>query len=382
MVVAKHGLTFHVEQFTEKQINLVYKNSSLLIESAKTKPGSVAWRSPSNIAIIKYWGKHGMQLPRNPSISFTLSEAHTNTFVKYAPKNDNHHQITLDFLFANQPNEAFKVKIQKYFESLMEIFPFIKQLHFTIESNNSFPHSAGIASSASAMSALALCLCEIERQLFGTLQKENEFLQKVSYLARLGSGSACRSVYPKMAVWGESFAVAGSSDGYAVPFVEELHPVFATYQDTILLVSRGEKSVSSRAGHGLMEGNIFAESRYQQARQNFIKLIDALKAGDVEVFGQIAELEALTLHALMMSSNPPFILIKPYTLLLIEKIKAYRADTKHPLYFTLDAGPNLHLLYPNSLKGEILQFIEAELLPDCENGQCIKDRVGDGPERI
>lgn len=357
---------------------LDYKNPSLIVQSNEVKPGSVAWRSPSNIAIIKYWGKHGVQLPRNPSISFTLSEAHTNTIIKYAPKKENHHQVTLDFLFHGQPNEAFKAKIQKYFESLVEVFPFLRQLHFTIESNNSFPHSAGIASSASAMSALVLCLCDMERQLFGTLQNEDEFLQKASYLARLGSGSACRSVYPKMAVWGASSAVEGSSDLYAVPFVAELHPVFATYQDTILLVSRGEKSVSSRAGHGLMEGNIFAESRYEQARQNFRNLIDALKAGDVEMFGQISELEALTLHALMMSSNPPFILMKPNTLLLIEKIRAYRAETKQPLYFTLDAGPNLHLLYPESTKGEVLRFIESELKPYCENGQYIEDRVGEG----
>ena len=177
-----------------------YKNPNLIVQSDEVKPGSVTWRSPSNIAIIKYWGKHGIQLPRNPSISFTLSEAHTNTSIKYAPKTENHHQVTLDFLFANQPKEAFKVKIQQYFESLLEVFPFIKQLHFTIESNNSFPHSAGIASSASAMSALALCLCEIERQLFGNLISEPEFLRKASYLARLGSGSACRSVYPKIAI--------------------------------------------------------------------------------------------------------------------------------------------------------------------------------------
>lgn len=361
---------------------LDYKNDGLIVETDKVKAGSVAWRSPSNIAIIKYWGKHSVQLPCNPSISFTLSEAHTNTFIRYAPKNDNHHRITLDFLFANQPNEAFKVKIQKYFESLVEIFPFLKQLHFTIESNNSFPHSAGIASSASAMSALALCLCEIERQLFGTLKIETAFLQKASYVARLGSGSACRSVYQKMAMWGESSIVEGSSDLYAVPFEEELHPIFKTFQDTILLVNKEEKGVSSRAGHGLMEGNIFAASRYQQARQNFIKLIDALKTGDVETFGQIAELEALTLHALMMTSNPPFILLKPNTLLLIEKIRAYRMETKQPLYFTLDAGPNLHLLYPESVKIEVMRFIESALLLYCENGQSIKDRVGEGAMRL
>lgn len=359
-----------------------YKNPSLIVQSNEVKPGSVAWRSPSNIAIIKYWGKYGTQLPRNPSISFTLSEAHTNTSIKYAPKKESHHQVALDFLFANQPKETFKAKIQQYFESLLEVFPFIKQLHFTIESNNSFPHSAGIASSASAMSALALCLCEIERQLFGNLKSEPEFLRKASYLARLGSGSACRSVYPKMAVWGANSVVEGSSDLYAIPFEEELHPIFTTFQDTILLISGEEKNVSSRAGHGLMDGNLFAESRYLQAKQNFTKIIGALKTGDVELFGQIAELEALTLHALMMTSNPPFILMKPNTLLIIEKIRAYRIATKQPLYFTLDAGPNLHLLYPENEKAEVWRFIESELLPYCEQRQFIKDGVGNGAMKL
>jgi diphosphomevalonate decarboxylase len=361
---------------------LDYRNANLIVDSSAVKSGNVAWRSPSNIAIVKYWGKHGVQLPRNPSISFTLQQAHTTTYLNYAPKDANHHDVTLEFRFANQPNPAFQTKIQRYLESLTDIFPFLKQLHLTIESNNSFPHSAGIASSASAMSALALCLCEMEQQLFGTLQKESEFLQKASYLARLGSGSACRSVYPEMAVWGENSMVEGSSDLYAVPFANELHPVFQTFQDTILLVSKKEKSVSSRAGHGLMEGNIFAESRYQQARQNFLKLTDALKTGDVDTFGEIAELEALTLHALMMSSTPPFILLQPNTFVLIEKVRNYRAEARQPLYFTLDAGPNLHLLYPQNIKLEVSQFIASELLQYCEDKQKIDDYVGAGGTKL
>lgn len=361
---------------------LDYKNPSLVVESNATKPGSVAWRSPSNIAIIKYWGKHGEQLPCNPSISFTLQAAHTNTSIDFESKKEKYHQVTLDFLFDNQPNEPFKVKIQQFLERIVEVFPFLRQLHLTIHSNNSFPHSAGIASSASAMSALALCLCDIEKELFGTLKNEADFLQKASYIARLGSGSACRSVYPKMAIWGANTSVESASNLFAVPFNTALNSIFDHFQDTILLVSRDEKEVSSRAGHGLMEGNIFANSRYEQARQNFRLVIEALKTGDLELFGQIAEQEALTLHALMMTSNPGYILMKPNSLVLIEKVRAYRQETKQPLYFTLDAGPNLHLLYPESAKGEIMPFIKSELVPYCENGAFIEDRVGDGAVRL
>lgn len=361
---------------------LDFKDPSLVIQSNAAKPGSVTWRSPSNIAIIKYWGKHGVQLPCNPSVSFTLEASHTNTAVSYTPKKENFNRITLDFFFENEPKEEFKPKILQFLESIVEVYPFLRQLHLTIHSNNSFPHSAGIASSASAMSALALCLCDLERQLFGNLKEEAAFLQKASYLARLGSGSACRSVYPAIAIWGANTSVENASDLYAIPFDTEVHPVFKNFQDTILIVSKEEKEVSSRAGHGLMEGNLFANSRYEQARQHFRLVLEALKTGDLELFGQILEVEALTLHALMMTSNPPYILMKPNSLLLIEKVRAYREETRLPLYFTLDAGPNLHLLYPEHIKKEVLHFIQSELTAYCEDGRIIEDRVGKGASKI
>lgn len=359
-----------------------YKNPNLILASANVKNGNVAWRSPSNIALVKYWGKHGVQLPRNPSVSFTLQASHTNTVVLYAPKTENFDRVTLDFFFDNQPKEAFKPKIVAFLESLVEIYPFLRQVHLTIHSNNSFPHSAGIASSASAMSALALCLCEMERQLFNTLQEEGAFLQKASYLARLGSGSACRSVYPKAAIWGENTSVQNASDLYAIPFHQDLHDVYINFQDTILLVSKDEKEVSSRAGHGLMEGNVFAHSRYEQAKQNFRLVVEALKTGDLELFGQIVEVEALTLHALMMTSYPPYILMKPNSLALIEKVRQFRQSAKLPLYFTLDAGPNLHLLYPANIKQDVMSFIQNDLAIFCEDGNFIVDQIGDGATRI
>lgn len=363
-------------------MSLDYKNARLVIETSKLKEGSVSWRSPSNLAIIKYWGKHGIQLPRNPSISFTLENAYTETTIEYAPKKGIDTGIDLQFLFNNEVNELFRAKVLKYLESLSEIFPFLKQLRLKISSSNSFPHSAGIASSASSMSAIALCLCSLEHQLFGTLPKDEAFRKKASYIARLGSGSACRSIFATMAVWGEFGEVNNSSDLYAIPFTTEVHDIFKTYHDDILLISRGEKSVSSTAGHGLMDENIYADNRYKQARQRFHNLLLALKKGDVEAFGRIAEMEALTLHALMMTSAPPYILLKPNTLLIIEKIKAFRAETKLPLYFSLDAGPNLHLLYPDEITSQVQVFITNELIQFCENGQWLQDKVGQGPLQL
>lgn len=358
-----------------------YKNSKLVVDSANTKPGSVGWRSPSNLAIIKYWGKYGIQLPKNPSISFTLKNAYTETWLEYKAKTGNYNQIDLDFLFQNQPNEAFRTKVLGFLNSIAEVFPFLKQLEWTIQTRNSFPHSAGIASSASAMSALALCLCSIEKQFFGTLHSQEEFYQKASYIARLGSGSACRSVYPKLAVWGETGAIPEASNLYAIPYTSA-HHVFHSFHDDILLISRKEKSVSSRAGHGLMDGNIYADNRYIQAKQRMTEINGILQSGDIEAFGRIAESEAMTLHALMMASNPPYILIQPNTITAIEKVHDFRNTQKVPLYFSLDAGPNLHLLYPESEKESIKKFIREELAPLCENKQWIEDEAGEGPEQL
>jgi len=357
-----------------------YKNPQLIVETSKLQNGSITWRCPSNLALVKYWGKHGRQLPRNPSISFTLDSAYTETTLAYTPKKGaDEGKVAMTFFFDQQPNKAFGEKVQKFLDSITDIFPFLKQLELTIHSNNSFPHSAGIASSASSMGALALCLCSLEDQLFGTLKDSKAFRQKASFVARLGSGSASRSIFATMGAWGTTSDIEGSSDLFAVGFAERTHEIFKTYHDDILIISKGEKSVSSTAGHGLMEGNIYADNRYMQARQHMQYLLPALEQGDVEVFGRITEREALTLHALMMSSNPPYILMQPNSLAAIQKVQQFRSETRHPLYFSLDAGPNLHLLYPHEIHTAVQSFIEQELKPLCEGGKVIFDKVGLGP---
>ena len=361
---------------------LNYANPTLLVERAKVEPGEVIWKSPSNLALIKYWGKYGRQLPRNPSISFTLENAFTATRLKYQAREDGGNDIALDFYFNEEPNEAFRKKVQTFFESITDIFPFLRQLHFTIHTTNSFPHSAGIASSASAMSALALCLCSTEDELFGTLSEDTAFDQKASFVARLGSGSASRSIYPHLAVWGKTGEIPTSSDLYAVPAGNLVHDNFKAFHDDILIVSDRDKSVSSTAGHQLMEGNSYADARYQQARQRFQYLMSALRSGDYEAFGEIVENEALTLHAMMMASNPSYMLLEPGTITLIRKLRQYRKETSNPVYFSLDAGPNLHVLYPESHMHDVRPWIEAELLPHCQDQTMIADWVGEGPVQI
>lgn len=340
--------------------------------------GEVSWKCPSNIALIKYWGKRPVQLPANASISFTLDNAHTITSVQYQPRGASEKWV--QFSFEGKEEESFEKRIIKYLSSIIEDIPWVGQLSFKIESKNSFPHSSGIASSASSMGALALCLCDIEKELFG-LEDDRLFRKKVSYLSRLGSGSACRSIYPQIAAWGSSKEIEESSDLYAIP-IEGLHDIYNSFHDDILIVSDQEKAVSSSAGHALMDTNIFASKRYEQAGVHMKALVESMKVGDLQSFGKIVEDEALTLHALMMCSDPSYILMEPKTIEVIKRIRDYRKETGLPIFFTLDAGPNVHILYPHHIESEANAFINSSLHSLSHGGRIIKDHVGPGPIKL
>ena len=354
----------------------------------KTQPknietGEVRWQSPSNIALVKYWGKKENQIPANPSISFTLNKCKSVTALNFSKKDQdpNNENFAFDFFFEGQPKEEFKPKIQQFFQRIEKYCPYLKDYKFEIHSENSFPHSSGIASSASGMSAIALCLMDLEKQLYPEMD-EQFFNKKASFLARLGSGSASRSIEGKLVVWGEHEKIEGASNEYGIKFPYEVHDIFKAYKDTILLVDKGEKQVSSTVGHDLMHGHPFAEKRFEQANDNLARLIPVLKAGDTSEFIKIVESEALSLHAMMMSSLPYFILMKPNTLEIINKIWEYRNKTGIPVCFTLDAGANVHVLYPEDHETKILEFINNELVVYCQNGQYICDQVGDGARRV
>ena len=295
----------------------------------------------------------------------------------YFVKKINDGTFSFDLLFEGQPKEDFKPKIQKFFERIFEYCPYLKDFHFTIDTQNTFPHSSGIASSASGMAALAMNVMSLEKVLNPAISEEY-FNQKASFLARLGSGSACRSVKGSVVVWGNHAEISGSSDLFGVAFPSAIHENFKNYQDTILLVDKGEKQVSSTVGHDLMFGHPFAEKRFEQAHENLSKIKAVLENGDVENFIKIVESEALTLHAMMMTSMPYFILMKPNTLEIINKIWNFRNETQIPVCFTLDAGANVHVLYPNQNKAAVLQFIQRELVGYCQNGQYICDEIGLG----
>jgi len=336
--------------------------------------GACSWQSPSNIALVKYWGKRAPQLPMNPSISFTLSECRTMMRTVFEASE----RFSLSFSFEGKPNEAFADKIRSFLDKHKPDFPFLDELSLSIDSSNSFPHSSGIASSASSMSALVMTLLDIERSLNG-----GEIdLKKASYYARLASGSASRSVINKVALWGKTPENANSSDEYAVDIHNDVASVFLTYRDSILIVSDDKKAISSTAGHKMMDGNPFAAVRYQEANNNISLLLKAFREADLQLFMEVVESEAMQLHAMMMCSKPYFLLVKPNTIHIINKVRQFRADSHIPLCFTLDAGPNVHLLYPDEHYAVVKQFIETELQKDIPNLKHIDDKVGNGASRI
>ncbi|MCX7546924.1 diphosphomevalonate decarboxylase [Xanthomarina sp. F1114] len=342
--------------------------------------GKVTWESPSNIALVKYWGKKENQIPANPSISFTLNNCKTITELSYRTKvsdTDFSFEVYLD----GEKKDDFKPKIETFLKRIHVYLPFLKNYHFKIETTNTFPHSSGIASSASGMSALALCFMSTEKQLNPEMTT-NYFNQKASFLARLGSGSACRSLEGDIIVWGQTDAISGSSDLYGTKYPYQVHENFKEYQDTILLVDKGEKQVSSTVGHNLMHAHPYAENRFKQAHENLEKLKPILESGDLNKFIALMESEALTLHAMMMTSMPYFILMKPNTLEIINKIWSFRESTGLHIGFTLDAGANVHVLYPKKEAKVILDFIKNELVAYCQNEQYICDQIGFGANQL
>ncbi len=336
--------------FTEKDfIRNKYKKTE--------KTFDLTAQAPSNIALVKYWGKYPKQIPMNPSVSFTLNKSKTTTKAIISPNHSNK-DINFKFYFKGKHKPDFEPKIKQFFQNILKYAPFLKDYFFEIDSKNSFPHSSGIASSASAFAALTKILILLEKQI--TIENKNEdfWTKKTSFLARIGSGSASRSIEYPVSIWGKHPNLKYTSDLYAVKPDFEIHPIFNNYNDSIILVEEGQKQVSSTAGHKLMENHPYKNIRKQQAFDNTIKILEILKNGNVVDFIDIVEQEALTLHALMMTSTPNYILMQAETLQIIHSIRKYREQTGVNLCFTLDAGANVHVLYPEINKIEVLKFLE------------------------
>jgi diphosphomevalonate decarboxylase len=336
--------------------------------------GKISFSSPSNIAIVKYWGKEpGDQIPMNPSLSMTLKDCRSFTTVEYDVRKGS--EPSIEVIFEGKRSIDIEAKLQRWFTKISYFFSWLNYANLKVESHNNFPHSAGIASSASGMSTMAMCLSAIDAHINKTGLPG---VHHQSNISRLGSGSASRSVMGPWAIWGKTDHFPEANNDHAI-VVPDIHPYFQLLYDTIIVVDKQPKSISSRDGHTLMELHPWRKGRIEQVNQNIELLLNAFKQGDWNLFQKVTENEALSLHGLMMASEGGMILWKGNTIEWIHYIREQRKKTGVPMAFTLDAGANLHLLYPPDAQKDVLSILNDSPVPKI---QFIHDQTGTGPEKL
>lgn len=284
-------------------------------------------RAGSNIAFIKYWGvaDPSLNLPLNNSISMTLGELHTTTSVEWDPRLGFGDEITID---GTQLDPTKAQRITRHLERMRAL------AHVTyrarVVSENNFPAASGIASSASGFAALTVAGCAA----LGLDMTP----QQLSALARRGSGSACRSIFGGFVEWQK-----GRDDQTSV--ANQLQPPSHwDLLDIVAVVSTAQKSVSSEDGHLLAISSPFNMARIDRVDIWLTDVRSAIATCDIERLGTVIERDALAMHSVMMTSSPSLLYWQPGTLEVIQAVRRWREQDKIPVFFTIDAGPNVHLI--------------------------------------
>jgi len=295
-----------------------------LLKRAKSKPETRGEAfAPANIALCKYWGKRDteLNLPVNSSLSISLGKLGTRTVVKFAKNADR------IFLNGKRAPKGFAVRLSDYLDLFRK-----KGLFFEVRTKNNIPTGAGLASSASGFAALIQALNE----LMGWKLSRRE----LSMLARIGSGSAARSLCDGFAVWHAGQRPDGM-DSYA----ETVDGAWPELRVGILEVSARRKKTGSTEGmNRTRETSELYEAWPAQAACDFDELRAAIAAKDFSMLGKTAENNALAMHATMLAAWPPLCYWKPQSVSLMQKVWEVR-EYGFELYFTMDAGPNLKLLF-------------------------------------
>ena len=285
-------------------------------------------RSGSNIAFIKYWGVDdpAINLPCNSSISMTLNDAYTLTTVEW----DVDGRLTADKIALDgaRPNAKSLARLTRHLDRLRTLAGVAYRA--CVESKNNFPMASGIASSASGFSALTVAGANaLGLELAPT---------RLAALARLESGSAGRSLFGGFVEW-----TRGHDDASSV--VHQLYPAeHWELFDVVVVVSRAAKETSSANGH-----LIAATSPLHRGRVDYVDgALDTVRAAiaerDLHTLGPVIEQDTLAMHGVMMTGRPSLIYWQPATISLIQAVRRWREEDGVAAYFTIDAGPNLHLI--------------------------------------
>lgn len=278
-----------------------------------------------NIAFIKYWGNRDdeLRLPANPSLSMNLGDLVTTTTVAFDETLERD-EVVID----GQPAEqAARVRVSAHLDLIRQRAGLRSAAR--VVSRNNFPVGAGIASSASGFAALTVTACAAA----GLDLTERE----ISALARRGSGSASRSVPGGYTEW-----LMGR--GNASSFARSVAPAgHWDLRDVVVVVSREHKAVGSSRGHGMAVSSPLHATRVAVVPAILDVCTRALLARDLAAMGALIEQDAVMMHAVMMTSRPPLYYWTPETMAVIQAVQIWRADGV-PVYFTIDAGPNVHLI--------------------------------------
>ncbi|MCX6705624.1 MAG: diphosphomevalonate decarboxylase [Candidatus Woesebacteria bacterium] len=282
-------------------------------------------KAPANIAFIKYWGKRDekLRIPANSSISMNLSNAFSITSVDFDEKLKGD-IVKIDGVLSAGSE---KDRVARHLSLVRKISG--KSYYAEVVSKNNFPKASGIASSASGFAALTLAASLSA----GLMLSEKD----LSIIARLGSGSACRSIPDGFVEWRQG---SRSEDSYAYG----LYPAdYWNICDVIAIIGQTSKKVSSTKGHTLSESSPFYKARILGMAPKIREIKLALKNKDFTKFGDILEAEAINMHTVMMTSSPALYYWVPKTLEIILKVIEWRSQGLE-VYFTIDAGPNVHII--------------------------------------
>lgn len=319
--------------------------------------------APSNIAFVKYWGAKDLEraLPVNPSISMTLSRCVSRTTVEHLPAAAESEVWLIGKDGALEPApRGFAHAVERHARALAGEVGAVGG--FRIATGNSFPSAAGIASSASGFAALALAVA-------GALGVERTAAELSRWARLSGSGSAARSVLGGYVEWPGK---AGDAESPACQLADPGHWALC---DVVAVVDDAPKAVSSRDGHRRAPTSPYFERRQEILPGRLATVRRAIADRDLAMLGKAVEAEAIDLHLIAMSSDPPIHYWQPGTLSVMARARALRGDGV-AVYSTMDAGPNVHLICEPTAEATVVEAMEA--LPEVLS--VIRDSVGRGPE--
>jgi len=294
--------------------------------------------APSNIAFIKYWGKkdEDKRIPENTSISMNLSNLLTVTTVEFDP------ELKEDLVMINGiKNAAESSKVIKHLNLIREM-----SLHThkaKVLSMSNFPIGTGLSSSASGFAALTIAAVNA----LGINLDE----KKLSILARIGSGSASRSIPDGFVEWKKG----SSSD---TSFARSIYKQdYWKIVDVVAIISLEKKDVSSTEGQKSALSSPFFQTRLDKIDEKIKQFKKTLETKNFTEFGKIIEGEALELHAIMLTSTPSLIYWQPATIKLMKLVKSWRSEGLE-VYFTLNTGQDIHLIVEEKNSRELVKRLK------------------------